>query len=682
MVTLSRCLFALLVVAAVPVAAQRRAAERAPLRGFDAWVERALADWGVPGLAVAVVKDDSVVYARGFGVRRLGDTARVTERTLFAVGSTTKAFTAAALAVLVDSGLVKWDDPVSQHLSGFQLHDPYVTREMRVRDLLTHRSGLARGDALWWATPYGREEVLRRVRHLEPSWSFRSTYGYQNIMFLAAGQIVPAVTNQSWDAFVKRRLFEPLGMTATNTSVTALEARGDVAAPHSPVEGRMQPVAWRNIDNVGPAGSINSSARDMAQWIRLQLGGGAYNGRRLLSAAAVREMHAAQTVIPIDTLSERLWPSTHFRAYGLGWSLSDYRGRKLVGHGGAIDGMRAQVTLVPEERVGVVVLSNGGEPSRLLTQAVAFRVVERLPGRRRARLERPAPRGAPPAGSAGFHGTRQARARAGGRDQAVVRAGALRRHLPERDVRRREGGVRGRRPGDDVRPATRRRADPLAFRHVPGRVARCHDGPVGGDVRADPAGQDQGAGVGGARPLRARRAGAGGAGGRAVTARVEAVQGDITRQAVDAIVNAANTTLLGGGGVDGAIHRAAGPDLLEECRSIGGCPTGGARLTRGYRLPAKYVIHTVGPVWSGGGRGEPALLRGCYRDSLALADRHEARSIAFPSISTGAYRYPIEQAAKIAVDTVREYLRGATRLELVRFVCFSGNDLEVYRKLL
>lgn len=167
-----------------------------------------------------------------------------------------------------------------------------------------------------------------------------------------------------------------------------------------------------------------------------------------------------------------------------------------------------------------------------------------------------------------------------------------------------------------------------------------------------------------------------------MTARVEAVQGDITRQAVDAIVNAANTTLLGGGGVDGAIHRVAGPELLEECRTIGGCPTGEARITRGYRLPAKDVIHTVGPVWNGGSRGEAALLRWCYRNSLALADQHEARSIAFPSISTGAYRYPIEQAATIAVDTVREYLRGTTRLELVRFVCFSAGDLEVYRRLL
>ena len=161
-----------------------------------------------------------------------------------------------------------------------------------------------------------------------------------------------------------------------------------------------------------------------------------------------------------------------------------------------------------------------------------------------------------------------------------------------------------------------------------------------------------------------------------------AVQGDITRQQVDAIVNAANTTLLGGGGVDGAIHRAAGPELIEECRGIGGCPTGEARITQGYRLPAKYVIHTVGPVWSGGNRGEPELLRTCYVNSLRLASEHGLRSIAFPSISTGAYRFPIEQAARIAVESVQEEVGKPTSIELVRFVCFSVSDLAVYRRLL
>ena len=165
-------------------------------------------------------------------------------------------------------------------------------------------------------------------------------------------------------------------------------------------------------------------------------------------------------------------------------------------------------------------------------------------------------------------------------------------------------------------------------------------------------------------------------------ARLETVQGDITRQAVDAIVNAANTTLLGGGGVDGAIHRAAGPELLDECRGLGGCLTGEARITRGYRLPAAHVIHTVGPVWSGGTHGEPELLRRCYANSLRLAVQHGVRSIAFPSISTGAYGYPIEQAAAIAVATVRDELRNDSTVELVRFVCFSAGDLVVYRRLL
>ncbi|OLD64549.1 MAG: hypothetical protein AUI33_12175 [Ignavibacteria bacterium 13_1_40CM_2_61_4] len=371
--TASAPLGALVALLLLPLVA---AAQRPPAKELDRYVAQALRDFAAPGLALAIVKDDSVVYAKGYGVRELGKPAPVTERTLFAIGSTTKAFTAALLGMLVDEGKLRWDDPVTKYLPGFQLYDPWVTRELTVRDLLTHRSGLERGDLLWWASPYDRAEVLRRIRFLKAKWSFRATYGYQNIMFLAAGQVAAAAAGggTSWDDLMRDRILRPLGMTATTTSVTTLPVAGDVATPYELIDGRMTAVAWRNIDNIGPAGAINSSAREMAQWMRLQLGHGLYRGQRLLSTATVDEMQASQIVVPRDTVRQRLYPSEHFLSYGLGWVLRDYRGRKVVEHNGAIDGMRAIVALVPEERLGVVVLTNF--PRGLLNAGVAYRVID------------------------------------------------------------------------------------------------------------------------------------------------------------------------------------------------------------------------------------------------------------------------------------------------------------------
>ena len=308
-------------------------AQEGALRGFDAYVEAAMKEWKVPGLAVAVVKDDRLIHARGYGVKEVGRPDLVDEHTLFAVGSTSKAFTTAALGMLVDEGKLDWDDRVVEGLSGFRLYDPYVTREMRIRDLVTHRSGLSRADRLWYVG-YPREEVLRRIRFHEPTWSFRTHYGYQNIMFLAAGQIIPEVTGTSWDDFVDRRIFTPLGMERSNTSVTALEGDANVATPHMLVEGEPVPIRYRNIDNVGPAGSINSSTAEMARWVRLHLGGGVFEGRRLLKEETVAEIHSPQTVMPIDEDIRELYPTTHFRAYGFGWYLQDHRGAE----GGAARG--------------------------------------------------------------------------------------------------------------------------------------------------------------------------------------------------------------------------------------------------------------------------------------------------------------------------------------------------------
>ena len=361
--------FLLLLLAGPPAHAQQ-----APLAGLDEYVNKAMKDWGVPGVAIAVIKDDRIVLAKGYGVRELGKPEPVDERTLFAIGSSSKAFTAAAIAMLVDDKKLKWDDPATQYLPGFQLYDPYVTRELTVRDLLTHRVGLERGDQLWYATTLDRDDILRRIRYLPPSSSVRSKFGYQNIMFLAAGKIVKSVSGQEWDDFVRERIFVPLGMKDTGTSVRTLSGSPDVATPHSKFEGQVVPIPYRNIDNIAPAGSINSNVLDMAQWVRLQLGNGTCEGKQLISPGAAKEMATPQTIIRLEGQMAALYPEAHFLTYGMGWFLSDYRGRKLVEHGGSIDGMRALVAMIPEEKVGVVILTNLS--GTILSIPLAYRIFD------------------------------------------------------------------------------------------------------------------------------------------------------------------------------------------------------------------------------------------------------------------------------------------------------------------
>ncbi|HEX8560399.1 MAG TPA: serine hydrolase [Pyrinomonadaceae bacterium] len=354
------------------------------LKEIDDYAAKAGRDWKVPGFAVAIVKDDRVVFARGYGVRELGKPGAVDKDTLFAVASNTKAFTSAALATLVDEGKLRWDDPVTKYLPGFQLYDPYVTREMTVRDLLSHRSGLATfgGDLLWYETTYPRSEVIRRVRFLKPVHGFRGRYGYQNIMFLAAGEVVPAVTGKSWDDYVRERFFRPLGMTRSNTTYAQLMASQNVAAPHNEVEGRVRVIRYSNVDAAGGAAAINSTAAEMAEWVRLQLGRGAYQGNRIFSAAASREMWTPQTIVSgVGEAAERFNPTVHFNLYGLGWALSDYRGRKVVTHSGGLDGMTSRVALLPEENLGVVVLTNSETPLQAFLYYKVFDVFTGAPAR-------------------------------------------------------------------------------------------------------------------------------------------------------------------------------------------------------------------------------------------------------------------------------------------------------------
>lgn len=329
-----------------------------PLDGLDAYIEKAMREWRVPGLALGVVEGDSVVWAKGYGVRNIDTRAPVDERTLFAIASATKPFTVASLAMLVSQGKLRWDDPVTELLPGFQLYDPYVTREITVRDLLSHRSGLADPDRLLAASASDRDEVLRRLRYLEPSFSFRSRFDYQNTMFTAAGQLIPALTDMTWDEFVQERIFRPLGMRSSNTSVAGLEPTANVGTPYAVIDGTVRAVPWDTIDNDAPAGAINSSIADMTQWIRLQLGRGSFEGNVLIDPELVEEMRTPQTIIRREGFWNTVFPPGHFLTYGLGWFVYDYHGYKVVDHGGAADGMHAMVALLPEKRLGLVVLTN------------------------------------------------------------------------------------------------------------------------------------------------------------------------------------------------------------------------------------------------------------------------------------------------------------------------------------
>ncbi len=338
-------------------------------------IERAVADWPVVGLGCGIVAGGETLLARGFGVRHMGDAKAVDDRTLFAIGSVSKSFTGTAIAMLVDEGKLAWDARVLDHLPNFRLFDPWVTREMTVRDLLTHRSGLERGDFMWYKSGYDADYVVRRVAHLKPSWSFRTTFGYQNIMYLAAGQLIEAVAGKSWDDFIAERIFEPLEMADSRASLATVDPQGNVAQPHALVDGSMAAIQAHDGFNMNPAGSIYSSARDMLAWLRLAIGGGVYQGRRLLSTGGSEMTQAPQMPIAQSGWSE-MFPDVEFLSYGAGWFVCSYRGATLVSHGGNVDGMSAVAAVVPSRGFGIVALANVN--SCRLPQALVFHAIDRV----------------------------------------------------------------------------------------------------------------------------------------------------------------------------------------------------------------------------------------------------------------------------------------------------------------
>jgi CubicO group peptidase (beta-lactamase class C family) len=353
------------------IAAAAPAAAMPP--GFDQRVEDAMRSRDVPGMAIAVVQGGEIVHARGYGVRRLGAAGAVDADTIFPTGSTGKAVTAAALAILVDDGRLGWDDRVADHLPDFRMYDPWVTREMTVRDLLLHRSGLGlgAGDLLFIPrTSRSRADIVRALRHIEPATSFRSGYAYDNILYVVAGELVAQVSGQPWETFVRERIFEPLGMATAVDDEKDRFATANRAQPHARLDPRLRGLGEQQVlpereglGQVGaPAGGLSWSANDFARWMQAQLAHGAIlggDGKRLWSEASAREMWSPQVPVPIRPYPAPIADITpQFSGYAFGWNVQDYRGVKVVQHGGAVFGVLAFVVLVPEHDLGIALMVN------------------------------------------------------------------------------------------------------------------------------------------------------------------------------------------------------------------------------------------------------------------------------------------------------------------------------------
>ena len=346
-----------LMVAAAAMAWTTAAAQSAA--DFDKYVAQGVVDWHVPGLAVAVVKDDSVVFQKAYGVRDVATHAPFDIHTRSAIGSTTKAMTAFALGMLVDEGKLSWDDRVIDHLPDFRLSDPYVTRDLRIRDLLTHRSGLGgSGDLLWVNPDLSEHEIVRRMRYMPFESPFRSRFSYNNIMYQVAGDVVAAASGMSWEQFLTTRIFEPLGMRETIPTVAATIGQPNVVSPHAFKNDTLRVIPVQSTDQVKAAGSVFSSIADMTRWVQFLLDSGRVNGRRLVSDSVFRQIFTPEIMAPRELYPALTLSKPHFFTYGFGFFLQDYAGYQIAMHTGSIDGMCALIALVPERHLGFYILEN------------------------------------------------------------------------------------------------------------------------------------------------------------------------------------------------------------------------------------------------------------------------------------------------------------------------------------
>jgi CubicO group peptidase (beta-lactamase class C family) len=326
--------------------------------GLDAYIARAVADWEVPGLAIAVVRNDSVLVAKGYGVRELGKPERVDENTVFSTASLTKSFTATAAAMLVDEGKLAWDAPARRYLPSLVFRDPYLTEQVTMRDLLSHRTGLHGSNMAWQLTGIQRPEMVRRARYMEVEAPFRTRLVYSNVGYAIAGEAIGAAAGMPYEDVIRRRIFAPLGMRSTTIGHAGAARSANRVMPHAMIGGVQLPIPWRDIDVIAPAGSVNSTAADMAQWLRFQLGDGTFAGRRLVSAEGLWEIHSPQLSIAGSPAFKAARMVEGIGAYALGWNVMDYRGHPLIWHTGNADGQPAFMAILPRDHLGVVIMMN------------------------------------------------------------------------------------------------------------------------------------------------------------------------------------------------------------------------------------------------------------------------------------------------------------------------------------
>ena len=338
------------------------------LKGFDQFVEEELKKWNVPGVALGIVKDGELVYAKGYGYRDLENKLPVTEKTVFAIGSSTKTLAAAAVLKLADEGKLDIDKPIRDYLPDFRMSDDYVGAHLTPRDLLCHRSGLPRHDMVWYASGLSNAEMMKRLEYLEPSMDLREGWQYQNLMFGLASYLVEKVSGQTWESYIEEHFFNPMGMTSSNFSVFDTQKGEDYAFPYMYKDGSVTRMNFRDISNIQGAGSINSNVVDMSKWLITQMNDGVYKDQKILSKSSIQQSHTPHMPVP----GGKEFDVTFYNSYGLGWFINVYRGQVHVSHGGNIDGFSANIAMLPEQNLGVVLLTdaNGTNLPYLLTNKI------------------------------------------------------------------------------------------------------------------------------------------------------------------------------------------------------------------------------------------------------------------------------------------------------------------------